>query len=232
MEVEYGETWVYESIVGALPGVDLPDRVAVAIQLAAFEAAILVVAAVYGLWTAVPAGTAAVAVAAAGSWFMLRYSRETRTLKTPPAYRQVLFGSSIEVVLGVVAFVALITYLFVYDPATTGESLVTELFGPKPPPLAVGLALLVLWDVVYRIGTCWWASVASLWRAYRYAFDADETRRLVALDARNVGFAAVQLLFVPFVADRPLLLWALCGHVLAVACVSGLAIVRQRAVAG
>lgn len=229
MDVEYGETWIYESIVGALPGIDIDDRLAVAIQLAAFEAAILAVAAIYGLWSAVFAGTAAVAVAAAGSWFMLRYSRETRNITTPAAYRRLLFGSSIEVVLGVLAFVALITYLFVYDPATTGESLVSELFGPEPPPLAVGLALLVLWDVVYRIGTCWWASVASLWRASRYEFGPEETRRLVALDARNVAFAAVQLLLVPFVADRPLLLWALCGHVLAVACVSGLAIVRQRA---
>ena len=30
---QYGETWVYESIVGALPGVDLSEAQAVAIQL-------------------------------------------------------------------------------------------------------------------------------------------------------------------------------------------------------
>lgn len=231
MDVDYGETWVYESIVGAVPGVDIDDRVASVIQLLGFEAAILVVAAIYGVWAAIPAGTAAVAVAAAGSWFMLRYSHDSRTVTTPPAYNRVLFGSSIEVVLGVLAFVALNTYLFVYDPATSEVSLVTELFGPEPPAVAVAVALLVLWDVVYRIGTCWWASVASLWRALRFSFDPEVTRRLVVLDARNIAFAAVQLVLVPFVVDRPLLLGALCGHVLAVTAISGLAIVRQRSTA-
>ena len=40
--VEYGETWVYESIIGAVPGVDLSQRAAFAVQFGLFEAALLV----------------------------------------------------------------------------------------------------------------------------------------------------------------------------------------------
>lgn len=230
MEPDYGETWVYESIVGALPGIDVSDRAAIAIQLLGFEAAILVLAAVYDLWPAVLPGTAAVVVAATGSWLMLTFSRRVRALPGPTAYRRLLFGSSIEVVLAVMAFIALVTYLFVLDPRGGEPSLVAALFGPEPPVLAVGLALLVLWDVVYRIGTCWWASLVGVWRATRYRFDAETTRRYARVDALNVGFAGVQLLLVPFVLERPLLLAVLCGHVLAVVVAATLSVVLQRRV--
>ncbi|WP_255169285.1 DUF7530 family protein [Natrononativus amylolyticus] len=228
MRPEYGETWVYESIVGALPGIDVSDRLAVAVQLLGFELAVVVVAWRYGLWSAVLAGTAAVVVAAAGSWLMLEYSRAVRALPTPPAYQRLLFGSSIEVVLGVLTFVAFVTYLFVYDPQTGGESLLSSLLGSEPPPVAVFVLLLVCWDVVYRIGTCWWATVAGLWRALDYGFDAETTARYARVDAMNVRFAAVQLLLVPFVVDRPLLVAALSGHVLAVVAVATLSVVLQR----
>lgn len=228
MRPEYGETWVYESIVGALPGIDLTERAAIAVQFVGFQAAVLAVATVYDLWTAVPAGTAAVVVATAGSWLMLEYSASVRQLETPEAYRRLVFGSSLEVVLSVIAFVALVTYLFVVDPASSETSLVIGLFGPEPPALAVGLGLLIAWDVVYRIGTCWWASVTGLWRALRYEFDRETTRRYARVDALTVVFAAVQLLLVPFVLETPLILWLLCGHVLAVGVISTLAVAAGR----
>lgn len=228
MRPEYGETWVYESIVGALPGIDLTERTALAVQFVGFQAAVLLVAAVYDLWTAVPAGTAAVVVATAGSWLMLEYSASVRELETPEVYRRLVFGSSLEVVLSVVAFVALVTYLFVVDPASSETPLLIALFGPEPPALAVGLGLLIAWDVVYRIGACWWASVTGLWRALTYEFDRETTRRYARVDALTVVFAAVQLLLVPFVLETPLLFWLLCGHVLAVGVVSTLAVAVGR----
>lgn len=232
MRPEYGETWVYESIVGAVPGIDLTERAAIAVQFVGFQAAVLLVAAVYDLWTAVPAGTAAVVVATAGSWLMLEYSASVRRLETPEAYRRLVFGSSLEVVLSVVAFVALVTYLFVVDPGASETPLLTGLFGPEPPALAVGLGLLIAWDVVYRIGTCWWASVTGLWRALTYEFDRETSQRYARIDALTVVFAAVQLLLVPFVLETPLILWLLCGHVLAVGVVSTLAVVVGRKSAG
>ncbi|WP_459077203.1 DUF7530 family protein, partial [Halolamina salina] len=60
MAPNLGETWVYESLVSAVPGLDLSDRAALLTQFVVFEAIVLTVAAVYDLWTAVPAGTAAV----------------------------------------------------------------------------------------------------------------------------------------------------------------------------
>ncbi|MFA9416047.1 hypothetical protein [Natrinema sp. HArc-T2] len=227
--LEYGETWVYESLLGTIPGVHVSSRTAIGIQFLGFEAAIVVVAVVYDLWAAVVPGTVAVVVATVGSWLMLRFSRAVRELPTPTAYRRLLFGSSIDVVLGVVAFVALVTYLFVVDPqgSKAGSSLLVDLFGADPPALAIGLALLVLWDVVYRIGTCWWASVVGLWRAITYAFEPGPTRAYQRIDAINVGFAAVQLLLVPLVADHEVLLVAVVGHVVAVAVVATLSIVVQ-----
>ncbi|MFA9425814.1 hypothetical protein [Natronorubrum sp. A-ect3] len=219
---EYGETWVYESLVGTVPGLNVSARMAVGIQFVAFEAAILVIAAVYDLPAAVLPGTVAVVVATIGSWLMVQFSRSVRELPTPEPYRRLLFGSSIDVVLGVFAFVTLVTYLFVADPGWSEQPLVTDLFGADPPVVAIWLALLVLWDVVYRIGTCWWASLVGLWRALVYEFDPEVTRRYRRADMINVGFAVVQLLLVPFVIGYPLLLAILSGHVVAVVTVTAL----------
>jgi hypothetical protein len=221
---EYGETWVYESIIGALPGIRLGGRAALALQFVGFEAAILVLAAVYGLWTAAVAGTVAVVVATAGSAEMLRIAGRSRRTDVPEAYRRLLFASSIEVVLGVLAFLALVTHLFVWDPQRSATPLVETLFGPDPPVLVVYLMLLVLWDVCYRIGTGWWASVAALWRSARFDFTPDTRRALRRADMETLGFGLLQLAFVPFLTGQPVLLAAVVGHVLAVATVTGLSI--------
>ena len=216
---QYGETWVYESIVGALPGVDLSEPQAVALQLGLFETAVVVLGWYYQLPGAVLAGTVAVGVAAAGSVAMLRFSRETRGVPLPDPYRRLLFGSSIEVVLAVLAFVALVTHVFVFDPRLFGD-----LFGTDPPVVVVYLTLLVLWDLCYRIGTSWWAAVVSLWRSLRYRFDAEAAGRLRRADGINVAFAATQVVLLPFLDGQPVLQVAVAGHVVAVGVVSGAAI--------
>jgi hypothetical protein len=226
---EYGDTWVYESIVGALPGIDLRESEAIALQLFVFEVGILLFAWLYDLWTAALAGTAAVAVAAAGSVAMRRLGSGTRRLKAPVAYRRLLFGSSIEVVLGVLAFVALVTHLFVFDPRQSARPLLTVLFGPEPPVMVVYLTLLVLWDLCYRIGTSWWAAVVALWRSWRYDFDAETAASYRRLDAVNVVFAATQAVLLPFLLDQPVLLLAVGGHIVAVTVVSGAAMALTRA---
>jgi len=225
---EYGETWVYESLVGAIPGLDLSDRNAILIQLVVFEAGVILLAAWYDLWGAVPAGTAAVLVATVGSWLMLLFSRRVRTLPTAEPYRRLLFGSSVDMALSVLAFVLLVTYLFVLDPRSGGTTLVTELLGRRPPLLAVVLMLLVAWDVAYRIGTCWWATVAGLWRAVKYGYGPETTEDVVRTDAINIGFAGVQLLLVPFVVGHPLVAGAILGHLVAVVVVAAASIIVQR----
>lgn len=225
---DYGETWVYESIVGALPGVDLSEPQAVTLQLLLFEGSILLLAWAYDLWTAAVAGTVAVGVAAAGSIAMLWIGATTRRLPLPASYRQVLFGSSIEVVLGLLAFIALVTHLFVFDPARAASPLLTELFGPDPPVVAVYLLLLVVWDLCYRIGTSWWTAVVGLWRSLRFRFDPGTARTLRRLDAANVLFGATQVALLPFLVDRPVLLVAVGGHVLAVTVVSSVALLLVR----
>jgi hypothetical protein len=230
MDPEYGETWAYESIIGALPGIDLPIGGAIAIQFAVFEVSIVALAWYYGLWNAAVAGTAAVVVAALGSLEMLRISAAARRPETPEPYRRLLFGSSIEVVLSVLAFVALATHLFVFD-ARTGSSLVESLFGPDPPVAVVYVTLLVLWDLCYRIGTGWWASIVGLWRSFRYRFDAETAAILRRADRETLLFGVTQLLLLPFLTDRPVLFAAISGHVAAVTVVSGssLLLLRVRA---
>jgi len=221
---EYGETWVYESIVGALPGIDVSRPFAVGLQLVVFEVGVLLLAWYYDLWAAAVAGTAAVVVAAAGSVEMLRIGSLARSVDAPESYRRLLFGSSIEVVLAVLAYVALVTHLFVFDPRS-GTPLVETLFGPEPPVAVVYLTLLVLWDLCYRIGTGWWASVVALWRSARFRFDPGTVRTLRRADLETMGFGFVQLLLVPFLLDHPVLLAALVGHVVAVTAVTGLSVV-------
>jgi hypothetical protein len=178
----------------------------------------------------VPAGTAAVVVAAAGSYLMLALGEEIRRLETPQSYRRLLFSSSIEVVLGVLAFVALLTYLFSMDARREQVPLFSLLLGETPPAPAVYLALLVLWDLCYRIGTGWWASVTGLWRTLRFGdrFDAEARGRLLRIDLLTIGFAVVQLLLVPFVRGRTLLVAAVVGHVAAVLLVSGASVALLR----
>ncbi|MFC5971783.1 hypothetical protein ACFPYI_10610 [Halomarina salina] len=220
-KVEFGETWTYESIVSALPGIRVSKPLAIGIQLAVFEVAVVVVWAVYGFPTeTLFAGTAAVVVAAIGSVEMLRISRLVRSERLPPAYPRLLFGSSIEVVLAVLAYVAFLTYLFTTG-AQESPALLERLFGPEPPVLAVYVTLLVLWDVCYRIGTAWWASVVALWRSVRYRFDEPTARALRRADLEVVAFATAQLVLVPFVRSQPVIVAVLVGHVLAVWLVAG-----------
>jgi hypothetical protein len=225
---QYGETWVYESIVGALPGASLSGWTAVGLQILVFQASLFVLAWLYDLWSVVPAGTAAIVVAAVGSVLMLRFSDATRRLDLPTTYHRFLFSSGIEVVLGVLAFVALVTHLFVFDPRQGGSALLTTLFGPDPPIIVVYLMLLVLWDLCYRIGTSWWAAVVAAWRSYRYRFDADTAAALRRTDLTNIGFGLVQMGLLPFVWDQPVLLAAVGGHIVAVTGVTALALVTIR----
>jgi len=221
---EYGETWVYESIIGALPGIRLPTWAAMAIQLLIFEVAIVALSWYYGVWSAAIAGTVVVFVATIGSAEMLRISTLIRRIDVPPTYRALLFASNVEVVLSVLAYVALLTHLFVFDPQVSSMPLLDQLFGSEPPVLVVYLTLLILWDVSYRIGTGWWASVTGLWRSARYRFDPETARVFIRADLEIWGFGVLQLVLVPFVLDQPVLLAALVGHVIAVTAVTAVSV--------
>ncbi len=124
-----------------------------AIQLVIFEVAIVGLSWYYDVWSAAIAGTVVVFVATIGSAEMLRISTLIRRIDVPPTYRALLFASNVEVVLSVLAYVALLTHLFVFDPQVSSMPLLDQLFGSEPPVLVVYLTLLILWDVSYRIGT-------------------------------------------------------------------------------
>lgn len=219
MSRNYGETWVYESLVGGIPGLGISRTLAVAIQFVLFEVGVVALGWYYGLWDAVLAGTVAVAVAAAGSVEMHRLGAINRRLPTPASHKRLLFGSSIEIVLGVLAFIALVTYVIAWDGA-----LIDRLFGSDPPIPVVYLTLLILWDLTYRIGTSWWSAVVALWRAVYVELPPAAASRAKRLDAENVAFSALQLVLVPFLLAEPVLLGAVVGHVLAVAIVCTAAI--------
>jgi len=150
---------------------------------------------------------------------MHRLGAINRRLSTPPEHKRLLFGSSIEIVLGVLAFIALLTYLIAWD-----GTLLDRLFGPNPPLPVVYLTLLILWDLTYRIGTSWWSAVVALWRAVNVDLSPQEASRAKRLDAENIGFSVIQLALVPFLVGEPVLLGAVVGHVLAVAIVCTAAI--------
>lgn len=225
---EYGDTWVYESLVGSLPGITLSDRAAIGLQVGLFGIGVVVLGSLYGIEGAILPGLVAVGVAGVGSFAMRRLGDGIRDLDPPLQYRRLLFGSSIEVVLTLFAFAGLIVYLFVADPPGSGQTLLSRLFGASLPALPTFLALLILWDLCYRIGTSWWVAVAALWRALRVPLDSGTARAYRRLDTLNMGFGLVQLALVPFVLREPLLLVAVCGHVVAVLVFEALAIGLQR----
>ena len=219
MSRNYGETWVYESLVGGIPGLGISRTLAVAIQFLLFQVGVVALGWYYGLWDAVVAGTVAVLVAAIGSVEMHRLGAGNRRLSTPAEHKRLLFGSSIEIVLGVLAFIALLTYMIAWD-----GTLLDRLFGADPPIPVVYLTLLILWDLTYRIGTSWWSAVVALWRAVNVDLGPSEAAQVRRLDAENIGFSALQLVLLPFLLEEPILLGAVVGHVLAVAIVCTIAI--------
>lgn len=224
--------WAYVSLLSVIPGSPTDDPRTVALQFAGFEAVAVVLAWWHGLWTALPAATVAIAIASAGSWLMVSLSRRVRGLPDDPSlatYRRYCLDSSVDVLMGIVAFVALVTVLLV-DPAGTDPGLLARLFGEPLPVLPVAFGLVVAWDLCYRIGTAWWASLTGCWRsvAVGRTLDAETRARLVHVDMLVVAFAALQLLLVPVVRADPLLAAALMGHVAAVAVVSGASIALLR----
>lgn len=212
---KYGETWVFESIVGAIPGIALADRTTLVLQFLVFEALVVIVAGVFDRWQAVLPGTAAIVVATAGSAVMLDIGHRVRAADVPETYKRLLFATSLEVVLGVVGFAAILTVLFVYQPRY-GPTLLEVFLGPKIPLVAAFLFFMVLWDIAYRIGTAWWIAVLALWRAFAVEVDAALAADFRAIDHRTAAFGLVQLTLLPFLWEYRLLAAGLLGHVLAV----------------
>ena len=71
VKTEYGETWVYESLLGALPGLSLSERAAITVQVGIFGAGVVVLGLLYGIERAIVPGLVAVGVAGAGSIAMV-----------------------------------------------------------------------------------------------------------------------------------------------------------------
>ncbi len=213
------------SIVSAVPWLSVDARVALAVQFVLFECAAVGLALWYDIWGTLPAATVAIGIATAGSGLMLYLTERIRTLAPPERYRTLLFHSSIDVVMGLVAFVALVTYLFL-DARGPRPGLLERLVGESLPAPAVFFCLLVAWDLCYRIGTGWWASVTGLWRSVAYGaeFDASERRAWVRADLLTIAFAGLQLWLVPFLWAEKLLAVLVLGHVVAVVVVSGLSV--------
>ncbi|WP_254537866.1 DUF7530 family protein [Halomarina litorea] len=219
----YGSAWTYESIVGAfpLPGIDLSERALAPIQFAVFEAGVLLFAALTDAWGAVLPGTAAVLVATGGSVLMTRIATDVRSRDLPDTYRRLLFGANIETVLAVFAFVSMVVYLFSYDPARRTPGLLTELVGPDPGMVVLFFALLLLWDVCYRIAAGWWIAATSLWRSWRYDYGSTTARTLRRADAATAAFGGLQLVLVPFASGHPEVVASLVAHAVALALFTG-----------
>lgn len=213
--------WAYVSLISTLSGLSLEPRRALALQFVAFEGAAVALSAWYSLWEALPFATVAITVASVGSGLMVTLTDRLRSLDPPEPYRRTLFDSGVDVVMGLVAFIALVTYLLVARPSA-GTGAVLGYFNGTRSVVAVAFGLLVAWDLCYRIGTAWWVSLTGLWRSVRFGSAIDRRARTgyVRLDLLTIGFAGLQLLLVPFVRGDRLLAVAVVGHVAAVVIVS------------
>jgi hypothetical protein len=217
--------WAYVSIVSAVPGLSLDPRVALPAQFLLFECGTVALAVWYDLWPAVPVATVAVALATLGSGLMVRLRTVVRSQELPQRYRSLLFESGADVAMGLVAFITLLTYVLVRS-RPPGPDVLDRIVGVALPAPALFLALVVAWDLCYRIGVGWLASVTGCWRAIRSGNGGSAQRRQAfrIADLLTIGFALSQLVLVPFLGSEPILVALVVGHVLAVLLVSGCAI--------
>lgn len=221
--------WAYVSLVAAVPGLSTDNRSAVTVQFGLFEGTAIILAAIYDLWQLLPFATTAIVISTLGSYLMVSLSDRIQSLNPPESYRRTLFDSSIDILMGLVAFITLITYLFI-DAISSRVGLVEQLFGASPPALVVFFALFVAWDLTYRIGIVWWTSITGLWRTITFRTEETDSAHngYLRADLYTIVFAGLQLLLAPFLWPDRLLVLFLVGHVLAVLVVSGLAIGLQR----
>lgn len=219
--------WAYVSLVSAVPGLSTDNRSAVTVQFGLFEGTAILLAAIYDLWPLLPFATTAIIISTLGSYLMVSLSDRIQSHNPPESYRRTLFDSSIDILMGLVAFITLITYL-VIDAISAEVGLLEQLFGASPPAPVVFFALFVAWDLTYRIGIVWWTSITGLWRTITYRTHETDSTHYIRADLYTIVFAGLQLLLVPFLRSDRLLILFLLGHVLAVFVVSGLAIGLQR----
>jgi hypothetical protein len=217
--------WAYVSLVSAVPGLSLDPRAALPAQFLAFEAVAIALAAWYDLWSALPVATVAIALATVGSGLMVRLRTVVRSQNPPAAYRSLLFESAADVAMGLVAFITLVTYVLVQS-RPPGPDVLERIVGVALPAPAIFLALVVAWDLCYRIGVGWLASVTGCWRSLRIRDEGPAKRRRAfrRADGLTMGFALSQLVLVPLLRTEPILAGLVLGHVVAVLVVSGLSV--------
>lgn len=222
--------WIFESLIRVVPGINGSRRRALLAQFVGFELAVLGLAWYHGLAWAGIVGTVGVIVSVAGSVCMLRLAAIGRETSVSERYRTVLFASNVELVLGLLAFLLLLVYVFVIDPTNPGESLLEAVAGSPPAPSLTFLFLLIAWDVTYRIGVGWVASLLGCWQTIRnrHSFSVADRRRFHQTATDTIGFAGVQVFLLPVLSGHPLLQLAIAGHVLAVITVSGLSLLLLR----
>lgn len=221
--VDANRSWTYETIVNALPGVRVADWVAYCLQLGGFASVAIVLWVWYGLpQTTLVTAFVTIGVATLGSIELIYLSRRVRQADGSQRYWDLMFNSQIELVMGLVAFFIFVVYVFVVD-ARAGGGLLESLLGERPPVLVVFFMLVLVWDLCYRIGTAWWATVCSLWRALAEQPDVETRRQYWLLDGSIVLFSMSQLLVVFVVQGDWFLQGVVVGHVVAVGLVIGVA---------
>jgi hypothetical protein len=153
-------------------------------------------------------------------------SERIHSANPPDSYRRVVFDSSIDIVMGLIAFITVITYLLIdaYNPT---NGFLARLFAGAPPAPVIFFALIIAWDLTYRIGIGWWTSITSLWRTVMVRTGQSRHYDYHYADLYTIAFAALQLLLLPFLWPDRFLSYLLIGHVAAVLIVSSLAIGLQ-----
>jgi len=242
--------WIYEEIVDRVPPFKwLSSTYDVLAQLLLVEA-VGVLAFIYFEmpFEAVLYGSLAICytvVWSAGCLFIAPSLRKLRSpthdseLEVLESYRsRILLNRGFELVGGLVFFAFLVGYMIV------DSSILQELLGSGfGNPLLFILIAVLAWDVAYRLGLSFVATLLAAYRSLQLSRAArrrigleytaySEVRTLKFLDSVNLYWGASAILLLPLASLVPLLFWGLLGFLGAILGLSALSLMAMETVPG
>ncbi|MFQ6061700.1 MAG: pyridoxamine 5'-phosphate oxidase family protein [Methanosarcinales archaeon] len=229
--------WVYEEIVSRIPPFSLLSyKSSILLQLLLLLFIGLFIGYIYHLDSIVLLyGSIGIFVAVLWSLLILQLGPTLRKFRAPlnqkenallEQYKKILFHKNhYEMIPGIIIFVLLMLYLYVFHQYFSRRSMMESWFGEHPSPILLIFVMILLWDICYRMGLGIWTTTLSMWRSLNLKKMAEkrtelehtpytELKHLKKLDINNMFFGIISLLLLPIIQDDYLLVLSILAFVI------------------